>query len=65
MVNEIFTEEIESVKANNEGTLEGFKEKSDWEKQESDEQPDYRYAWIRVKNLLSKIKSKEEWDQKY
>ena len=29
MVNEIFTEEIESVKANNEGTLEGFKEKSD------------------------------------
>ena len=44
MVNEIFTEEIESVKANNEGTLEGFKEKSDREKQESDEQPDYRYA---------------------
>ena len=37
--NEIFTGEIESVKANNEGTLEVFKKKSDREKK-SDEQPD-------------------------
>ena len=40
MVDEIFTGEIKTVKANNEGTLEVFKEKSDREKQESDEQPD-------------------------
>ena len=39
MANEIFTGEIESVKANNEGTLEVFKKKSDREKK-SDEQPD-------------------------
>ena len=37
--NEIFTGEIESVKANSEGTLEVFKKKSDREKK-SDEQPD-------------------------
>ena len=40
MVDEIFTGEIKTVKANNEGALEVFKEKSDREKQESDEQPD-------------------------
>ena len=40
MVNEIFAGEIKSVKANNEGTLEVFEEKSDREKQESDEQLD-------------------------
>ena len=40
MVDEIFTGEIKSVKANNKGILEVFKEKSDREKQESDEKPD-------------------------
>ena len=40
MVDEIFTGEIKTVKANNEGALEVFKEKSDREKQESDEQSD-------------------------
>ena len=40
MIDEIFTGEIKTVKANNEGALEVFKEKSDREKQESDEQPD-------------------------
>ena len=40
MVNEIFAGEIKSVKANNESTLEVFEEKSDREKQESDEQLD-------------------------
>ena len=40
MVNEIFTEQTESVKANSKDTLEVFKEKLDKEKQESDEQPD-------------------------
>ena len=39
MATEIFTGEIESVKANNEGTPEVFKKKSDREKK-SDEQPD-------------------------
>ena len=38
MVNEIFTREIESVKANKEDILKVFKEKSDREKQEFDEQ---------------------------
>ena len=38
MVNEIFTREIESVKANKEHILKVFKEKSDREKQEFDEQ---------------------------
>ena len=37
MVNEIFTGEIESVGVNNEENFEVFKEKSDKEKQESDE----------------------------
>ena len=40
MVNEIFTGEIERVGVNNEGNLEVFKEKSDKEKQESNEQLD-------------------------
>ena len=40
MVNEIFTEQTESVKANSKDTLEVFKEKLDKEKQKSDEQPD-------------------------
>ena len=34
-----FTGEIKSVKANNENTLEVSKEKSETEKQESDEEP--------------------------
>ena len=38
MVSEIFTREIESVKANKEDILKVFKEKSDREKQEFDEQ---------------------------
>ena len=42
MVNEIFTEQTENVKANSKDTLEVFKEKLDKEKQESDEQPDTR-----------------------
>ena len=40
MVNEIFTGEIESVGVNNEENFEVFKEKSDKEKQESDEHLD-------------------------
>ena len=40
MVNGIFTRNIKSVEANNDGILEVFEEKSDREKQESDEQPD-------------------------
>ena len=40
MVNEIFTGESESVGVNEKGDFEIFKEKSDKEKQESDEQPD-------------------------
>ena len=40
MVNDFFTGEIESVGLNNEGNFEVFKEKSDAEKQESDEQQD-------------------------
>ena len=40
MVNEIFTGEIESVGVNNEEYFEVFKEKSDKEKQESDEHLD-------------------------
>ena len=40
MVNEIFTGKVESVEINNEGNFEVFKEKSDKEKQESDEQLD-------------------------
>ena len=40
MVNEIFTGESESVGPNEKGDFEIFKEKSDKEKQESDEQPD-------------------------
>ena len=39
MVDEIFTGNIQSVEVNNEGVFELFKEKSDQEKQESDEQP--------------------------
>ena len=39
-VNEIFTGESESVRVNNEGNFEIFKEKLNTEKQESDEQPD-------------------------
>ena len=42
MVNEIFTGKVESVEINNEGNFEVFKEKSDKEKQESDEQLDTR-----------------------
>ena len=42
MVNEIFTGESESVEVNKEDNLEVFKEKSDKEKQESDEQLDTR-----------------------
>ena len=42
MVNEIFTGEIESVGVNNEEYFEVFKEKSDKEKQESDEHLDTR-----------------------
>ena len=63
MVDEIFTGKIESLEANGEDNLEVFEEKSDREKQEPDEQlnttdnPNQR-----VKNLLSKIQSKEEWD---
>ena len=40
VVNEIFTGESESVRVNNEGNFEIFKEKLNTEKQESDEQPD-------------------------
>ena len=41
MVDEILTGDFfESVEANNEGNFEIFKEKSDKEKQESDEEPD-------------------------
>ena len=40
MVNGIFTRKIKSVEANNDGIFEVFEEKSDREKQESDEQPD-------------------------
>ena len=40
MVNGIFTRNIKSVEANNDGILEVFEKKSDREKQESDEQPD-------------------------
>ena len=40
MVNEIFTGESESVGVNEKGDFKIFKEKSDKEKQESDEQPD-------------------------
>ena len=40
MVNEIFTEEIDGVEVNKEGNFEFFKENSDKEKQESDEQLD-------------------------
>ena len=40
IVDEIFTGNIKSVKANNEDILEVFKEKSDREKQKSYEQPD-------------------------
>ena len=40
MVNEIFTGESESVGVNEKSDFEIFKEKSDKEKQESDEQPD-------------------------
>ena len=42
MANEIFTKESESVEVNKEGNLDAFKEKSDKEKQESDEQLDTR-----------------------
>ena len=42
MANEIFTKESESVEVNKEGNLDVFKEKSDKEKQESDEQLDTR-----------------------
>ena len=42
MVNEIFTGESESVEVNKEDNFEVFKEKSDKEKQESDEQLDTR-----------------------
>ena len=42
MVNEIFTGESVSVEVNKEDNLEVFKEKSDKEKQESDEQLDTR-----------------------
>ena len=40
MVNEIFTGESESVGPNEKGDFEIFKEKSDKEKQESNERPD-------------------------
>ena len=40
MVNEFFTEEIDGVEVNKEGNLQFFKENSDKEKQESDEQLD-------------------------
>ena len=40
MVSGIFTRKIKSVEANNDGIFEVFEEKSDREKQESDEQPD-------------------------
>ena len=39
MVNEIFTGESESVRVNEKGDIEIFKEKLDKEKQESNEQP--------------------------
>ena len=42
MVNEIFTEESESVEVNREGNFKVFKEKLDKEKQVSDEQLDTR-----------------------
>ena len=40
MANEIFAGEIESVEVNKEGNFVVFKEKSDIERKESDEQPD-------------------------
>ena len=40
MVNEIFTGKLKSLEQNSKGNLEVFQEKSDKEKQESDEQPD-------------------------
>ena len=40
IVNEIFTGESESVEVNKEGNIEIFKEKSNKEKQESDEETD-------------------------
>ena len=40
MVNEIFTGESESAEVNKEGIIEIFKEKSNKEKQQSDEEPD-------------------------
>ena len=40
MVNQIFAGEIESVEVNREGNFEVFKEKSEIERKESDEQPD-------------------------
>ena len=40
MVNEIFTGESESVGVNEKGNFEIFKQKSDKEKQKSNEQPD-------------------------
>ena len=42
MINEIFTGDCESVEVNKEDNFEGFKEKLDKEKQESDEQLDTR-----------------------
>ena len=62
MAAEIFTGEIKTIEANNENSLEVFKEKSNREKEESDEQLDTTQICLnqKVKNLLSKIKSKEE-----
>ena len=62
MVNGIFTRNIKSVEANNDGTLEVFEEKSDRSKQESNEQPDTtNMSELESEEFAEQNKKKEEW----
>ena len=62
MVNGIFTRNIKSVEANNDGILEVFEEKSDRSKQESDEQPDTtNMSELESEESAEQNKKKEEW----
>ena len=62
MVNGIFTRNIKSVEANNDGIVEVFEEKSDRSKQESDEQPDTtNMSELESEESAEQNKKKEEW----
>ena len=62
IVNGIFTRNIKSVEANNDGILEVFEEKSDRSKQESDEQPDTtNMSELESEESAEQNKKKEEW----